>query len=84
MKKCTAALDQLKKHIGVADFSSEQKLEMYNEIEIIDGYSDQDSEITENEILSNNVEDEILSDDGKVSILDPNKNHINLSQKVSI
>ncbi len=31
--------------------------------------------------MPKDVEDEILTDDGKVSILDPNTNHVNLSQK---
>ena len=33
------------------------------------------------DVMPKDVEDEILTDDGKVSILNPNTNHINLSQK---
>ena len=70
LKKCTAALDQLKNHKEVADFSSEQKLDMYNEIEIIDGYSDQENETTEHIIMPKNVVDEIFPDNCKISIQD--------------
>ena len=43
---------------------------MYNELEIIDGYSDQENETTKNIIRPKTVLDEILPNDSKISIKD--------------
>ena len=44
IKKCTATLDKIKDHVGIKEPTKEQQVELYNEIDHIDGILNNDSQ----------------------------------------